>query len=649
MKYNKFLYIISILIIVIISLFISSNTYINDTFYQGSYDVTINFNNTNDMSETLNSVGDYINDNDININRMNYNNGDVVFYTSTINQQDIIRLYFMKDMTVQPLNKLQSIGEDGVYNFIGSKSEVEEFQEFMGSNGYAEVKIGDQFVSNIGSVLKIASFVTVILLLVYILLISMSINKRSTEFSILSIEQASNKNIFKRFFSYIYIIPILFYALSMILIIDKINFFFIFIKIFTFLLLILMLPLLIYILFMIKFITKKRINYINNRRVSIVNFSKIAVLLAYMLSASIFINIFSQTQYMLTQYENLKGYENYSDFYSIKIRYNGQLSDDEMFDRDTKYKNLFNATNSDENFVMANFDDVFSSVDNPSNCDNIYAPMCRNAVVNENYLTYNPVMNGDEDVATEILYDGKTTNLLVPNHLKGELGQLTPLYIDALSYKLNRDITSEDINIIYYDDNQEFFTFSTDGSPSVVSDIILEVDTGMAKDDVYYSYFTGNVFYSYNGDNFYNAATSYFEDNNLSGSVNSVYNVMSEVTNNINMIKHSIMINVVVLFILLVILMYYLVALCESIFYDTKIELALLTIESKVTLRYLLTKQLDFFIAVVLSTILIIFISQSILFGLCVFGLVILCITLTLLYYKKQLRENYLAILKGEL
>lgn len=232
------------------------------------------------------------------------------------------------------------------------------------------------------------------------------------------------------------------------------------------------------------------------------------------------INLIYQVQYLQVQYENLDIWKKAEAVYSINLNYVGESRDSEM-----KLKQFYDLINQDggflidaQNYVLVDGEKHLYDYNAPGE-ESYYDPYGRTIIVNENYLKVNSITcNGStESILSQIDDRDNVYNILVPFNLKKYESKIQERFLEDFYFKkieveniynkekgdtLNNTLKSElMLNIIYIDDNQEYFTYSNieDENGCKIINPIVVLETGNIDYSYYLSYLSRCVYFKYEG------------------------------------------------------------------------------------------------------------------------------------------------------
>lgn len=232
------------------------------------------------------------------------------------------------------------------------------------------------------------------------------------------------------------------------------------------------------------------------------------------------INLIYQVQYLQVQYENLDIWKKAEAVYSINLNYVGESRDSEM-----KLKQFYDLINQDggflidaQNYVLVDGEKHLYDYNVPGE-ESYYDPYGRTIIVNENYLKVNSITcNGStESILSQIDDRDNVYNILVPFNLKKYESKIQERFLEDFYFKkieveniynkekgdtLNNTLKSElMVNIIYIDDNQEYFTYSNieDENGCKIINPIVVLETGNIDYSYYLSYLSRCVYFKYEG------------------------------------------------------------------------------------------------------------------------------------------------------
>lgn len=231
------------------------------------------------------------------------------------------------------------------------------------------------------------------------------------------------------------------------------------------------------------------------------------------------INLIYQVQYLQVQYNNLDIWKKAKAVYSINLNYVGESRDSEI-----KLKQFYDLINQDggflidaQNYVLVDGENHLYDYNAPGE-ESYYDPYGRTITINENYLKVNSITcNGStESILSQIDDRDNVCNILVPFNLKKYEPKIQERFLDDFYFKkieveniynkeegiLNNMPKSElALNIIYIDDNQEYFTYSNiedDNGCKIINPIVI-LDTGNVDYSYYLSYLSRCVYFQYEG------------------------------------------------------------------------------------------------------------------------------------------------------
>lgn len=232
------------------------------------------------------------------------------------------------------------------------------------------------------------------------------------------------------------------------------------------------------------------------------------------------INLIYQVQYLQVQYENLDIWKKAEAVYSINLNYVGESRDSEI-----KLKQFYDLINQDggflidaQNYVLVDGENHLYDYNAPGE-ESYYDPYGRTIIVNENYLKVNSITcNGStESILSQIDDRDNVYNILVPFNLKKYESKIQERFLEDFYFKkieveniynkekgdtLNNTLKSElMVNIIYIDDNQEYFTYSNieDENGCKIINPIVVLETGNIDYSYYLSYLSRCVYFKYEG------------------------------------------------------------------------------------------------------------------------------------------------------
>lgn len=232
------------------------------------------------------------------------------------------------------------------------------------------------------------------------------------------------------------------------------------------------------------------------------------------------INLIYEIQYLQVQYENLDIWKKAEAVYSINLNYVGESRDSEI-----KLKEFYDLINQDggflidaQNYVLVDGENHLYDYNAPGE-ESYYDPYGRTITVNENYLKVNSITcNGStESILSQIDNRDNVYNILVPFNLKKYESKIQERFLDDFYFKkieveniynkqegsvLNDTLKSElVVNMIYIDDNQEYFTYSNieDNNGCKIINPIVVLETGNIDYSYYLSYLSRCVYFKYEG------------------------------------------------------------------------------------------------------------------------------------------------------
>ncbi len=255
------------------------------------------------------------------------------------------------------------------------------------------------------------------------------------------------------------------------------------------------------------------------------------------------INLIYQIQYLQIQYDNLDIWKKAKDVYAINLNYIGESRDSEI-----KLKQFYDLINQGggflidaQNYVMVDEKHHLYDYNAPGE-ESYYDPYGRTITVNENYLKQNAITcNGStEFILSQIDNSDDVCNILVPLNLKKYEDKIQERFLEDFYFKkieveniynkeeggvLNNTSKNElKLNIIYIDENQEYFAYSNieqNNGCKIINPIVV-LETGNVDYSYYLSYLSRCVFFKYQGIDVFDYLTPLIKEADVLSEIQSV-------------------------------------------------------------------------------------------------------------------------------
>lgn len=283
--------------------------------------------------------------------------------------------------------------------------------------------------------------------------------------------------------------------------------------------------------------------------------SKYVLTIAYMILTLVIMYIIGNaTQNLLINYTNyhkqqvsLKHWQNTKNIYRTIATYIGQLKDEELEKTENKkYKAYYNSK-FNKGFI-ASFNNFLISEEKEQEVYNAKGELtlpidsCY-VIIDKNYLQRHSILTEKgENVITQLKYNDKVQNLLVPSVLKKYEEKIKQIYLDKFYfYKyFNKDNESYNkglsLNIIYTSSNKGYFSYDPiigDMNNEVIDPIAI-VEMGNSDIAHFSHYLTSSYYFTSNLDKPYDTIVKgikHFNMDNTIKNVESVYNTKVSLIN----------------------------------------------------------------------------------------------------------------------
>ena len=372
--------------------------------------------------------------------------------------------------------------------------------------------------------------------------------------------------------------------------------------------------------------------------------------------------------------EALPVWEKFSDFHQLRLSSIGQFGNDELeYEFMQKAMYLYDYLSANHGAFVADFsnflyfeeDDVFLDMD--GNVQR-FSPWGNRVTVSPNYFDFNPIRTRTGgNVSDDLIDDGKTMNLLVPDHLIHDEAEIYEAYLDyfywskiEITNMINRDldfptldIERDDLslNIIFYESGQAFFSMTPQLSSEMNSIVIDPMVVVYTSTTHHYSFlgawFTTSFYFNSVSDDLVAEMRAIADEFDLRDAVRGVYSLHETIHGIVVMVTESIYrLTVLMVMILLshIVVTYHLVA---NYFEQKKYILFV-----KKTLGYSsINRNLNFLlILLTLSVCVILLVSFLISWYLLVVGVALLLFDLVviLLFERQLMKKSFAEIMKGE-
>lgn len=283
--------------------------------------------------------------------------------------------------------------------------------------------------------------------------------------------------------------------------------------------------------------------------------SKYVLTIAYMILTLVIMYIIGNaTQNLLINYTNyhkqqvsLKHWQNTKNIYRTIATYIGQLKDEELEKTENKkYKAYYNSK-FNKGFI-ASFNNFLISEEKEQEVYNAKGELTlpidsRYVIIDKNYLQRHSILTEKgENVITQLKYNDKVQNLLVPSVLKKYEEKIKQIYLDKFYfYKyFNKDNESYNkglsLNIIYTSSNKGYFSYDPiigDMNNEVIDPIAI-VEMGNSDIAHFSHYLTSSYYFTSNLDKPYDTIVKgikHFNMDNTIKNVESVYNTKVSLIN----------------------------------------------------------------------------------------------------------------------
>lgn len=287
--------------------------------------------------------------------------------------------------------------------------------------------------------------------------------------------------------------------------------------------------------------------------------------------------------------------------------------------------------------------------------------------VSENYFNFNPIKGIDnKSIKDQMVYDDKVLNILVPidrkkyessikeafrNHFWFEKVDVDNIYNEKLGKSLNNMKKEElDVNIIYVENNQGYFTFNQNIEPdskNTIFDPIVEIYTGNIHDSFALSAYSSNFYFYSDKVNPFDAISPILIKNKATSLTNNITALYDEYGNEINTlkdIKNNLTVLIIVIFIANIAVLYGVMSLHYE---KNKYKLYLQTIFGYTFLKK--NKNIILVLAIITSFPMIYFLfSMNIIFFLCTLGYLAFEYFIIFLLDYILGKKSFNAIIKGE-
>lgn len=261
------------------------------------------------------------------------------------------------------------------------------------------------------------------------------------------------------------------------------------------------------------------------------------------------------------QLDNLSEWEKTKNIYRIEVNNTGEKSlSKEEVDRNEKIKNFYDEMISRKKAFMIDASNYYKDEEgylyelNSANQIPEVSSSGKNITINENYLKSTRL-----NVLSKINHNKNIRNILVPKTLKKYEKEIKKEYLDEFYYEkvdvenfYNKELnlpknnikkSDLEINIIYIEDNQSYFSYDVNVEPdnkNKIENPIVIVDNKNIDKSYYYSYMTRCIYFYSDKQDPYGEILPIIKKTGVENSIHSLVSVYNEHGKLINDLKDKI-------------------------------------------------------------------------------------------------------------